>query len=243
MNPNPRVALITATKGRHTHLERNIRFFLDQDYTNSVHIVFNNSPVTQILSRDVDPARTILINQHLDSTTNQPYTTLGAIYNDAILHIPADVEVVGFMDDDDVFLPNHITEGVKGLIRGGKTAYKPQRSFFRSGGTVSLVENTLEPSIFIKREHIDKYKFSLETSAQHLQWVNPLVYNNEIYVDPEGTPTLIYCWGDNLPTFKTSGNAGHPENFNNYADFSQDSGDGIITPISKDEAKIYYKTI
>lgn len=242
MTENPKVCVITATKNRHEHLERSVRFFLDQDYLNSCQLIYNNSTVDQRLNTNLDPDRVILVNQHIDSTTGQPYTTLGGIYNDAIKYIPEDVEIVGFMDDDDIFLPNHISEGVKGLIRGGKTAYKPERSLFKNGADITPAINTFEPSIFIKKEHILKYGFSLETSAQHLKWVDPLVWGGEIYVDPDGPSTLIYCWGNDIPTFKTSGNSQHPENFKNYETFSQDVGDRIITPINKEKAKEFYRT-
>ena len=90
-------------------------------------------------------------------------------------------------------------------------------------------------------EHVKKHGFSLETTAQHLKWVNPLVYENQIFVDSNGKPTYICDWSQEIPTFKTSGNPSNPENFNNYADWSKDIGDGIITPCSDSWAKHYYK--
>jgi hypothetical protein len=156
--------------------------------------------------------------------------------------VPADTEVINFMDDDDVFFPNHVEEGVKGLIKGGKIAYKPQKSYYRQrGNRISLVENVMEPSVFVKAEHVRQAGFGLETTAQHHQWLMPLAYKGEVYVDPEGKPTYICDWGQDIPTFKTSGDPNHPENFLNYEKHSTDKGDGIITPCSENLANRYYR--
>lgn len=236
-----KVAAVTATKNRHTHLERLVRFFLDQDYDNAVHIIYNNATAEQRFNTNVPEGKFILVNNHIDSVTGKPYDNLGAIYNDAITHIPEDVDVVCFFDDDDIFLPYHISEGVKGLERGGKSSYKPQKSYFKNGSKVTLMENVLEPSFFVKKHHILQYGFSRTTSDQHMQWLQPLINEGDVYVDPNGPPTLIYTWGNDIPTFKTSGNSKDPNNFKNYERFSRDKGDGIITPISTAEAQKYYQ--
>ncbi len=232
-----KVCVITCTKNRHTCLERSVRYFLDQDYDNCVQLIFNNSSEILKLSDEIPENKVILVNNHIDYNTGKGYKTLGAIYNDAITHIPEDVDVIGFWDDDDLFLPNHISEGVKGLQRGQLTAYKPKFSFYKSGKIKKLVENTMEPSIFVKKSHIIEHGFGNETSAQHLKWVDPLVSSKQIYVDPDGIPTLIYMWGENIPVFKTSGDPNNPNNFQNYHNFAKDVGDGVITPISKNSAQ------
>lgn len=235
-----KICAITCTKGRHRLLERSVRMFLEQDYSNSIQLIYNNACTAQRLNKNLPSERFILINNCIDTKTDRPYTTLGAIYTDAIKYIPDDVDVICFMDDDDLFFPTHFTEGIKGLIKGGKTAYKPEKSYFKSGQIINLISNTLEPSIFVKKDHILKYGFGDNTVSQHLQWVVPLVDNREIFVDPEGKPTLIYTWGERIPTFKTSGDPNNPNNFNNYAGFSIDHGDKIITPVSKDIAFNYF---
>jgi len=239
-----RVCLITATKDRHRQLERVVRFALDQTYDNWVHLIYNNSPVEQRLNKNLPAGKFILINNHLDLKTHKPYTNLGDIYNDILTFLPEDVDVVNFMDDDDIFLTNHVEQGVKGLQRGGLTAYKPEKSWYRHGKQKAvLVTNTMEPSIFVKKDHVLKHGFSPETTAQHLQWVNPLVYGKEIFVDPSGPATYICDWSQEIPTFKTSGDPNNPNNFNNYTNWSKDSGDRIITPCSESWANHYRRII
>lgn len=236
-----KVCLITATKNRHRQLERVVRFALNQTSNDWVHLIYNNADLPLRLNSNLPQDKFILINKSLCSSTKKPYNNLGDIYNDIIPFIPEDCDVVNFMDDDDIFFPTHVEEGIKGMIRGGLTAYKPLKSWYKQKGRDKpiLVENVMEPSIFVRTEHIKKYGFSQETTAQHIQWVDPLLINKEIFADPDGPATYICDWSQEIPTFKTSGNPNNPENFKNYSDWSKDVGDGIITPCSSSWASHY----
>lgn len=234
-----KIAAITATCGRHRCVERIVSFFIDQDYEGDHFLlIYNNSDVEQILDRPQLPPnkRIMLVNNCINLKTSEKYNNLGDIYTDAITFIPDEYNVITFMDDDDIFLPNHLSAGAQGLRRAQLRsdspyiAYKPAKSYYRDPRGISLMSNTLEPSIFVDRKHIENYGFSPVTTEQHLQWVNPLVINNQIFADPDGLPTLIYNWGDTFPTFKTSGDFHNPNNFENYRNNSKDHGDGIITP-------------
>jgi len=246
-----KVVAIMATCGRHTLCERSVRLFRDQDYEGEhILLIYNNSPIEQhpgLDAKDVELVpnkKVLLINQHVSHRTGLPYENLGDIYNDALKYIPEDMDIVIHWDDDDLFLPNHISEGVKGVLRAreqGKIAYKPAQSYYRHPGGIQLMSNTLEPSIFVPFSHLREHGYHESTSDQHLKWVDPLAYGGQILVDEKGKPTLIYNWGDtDVPTFKTSGNAGHPNNFGNYRNFSQDHGDRIITPWPKEKVQKYY---
>lgn len=243
-----KVCAITATCGRHTCVERCLSFFLNQDYVDRHLLIYQNSEVHQTLDKKIDKSVVTLVNQHIDSITGKRYETLGAIYNDALKYVPEDTDVIIFMDDDDIFLPNHISNGVEGLKRAmlrsdrPYKAYKPSKAYFRHSAGITEVEgNTMEPSIFVLASHIREYGFSLKTTEQHLQWVHPLVGDGTIFVDPEATSTLIYNWGDNsIPTFKTSGDFHNPHNFENYRNFSQDHGDLILSP---QDVSYYYTLV
>lgn len=211
---------------------------MEQDHQDFVHLIYNNSEVQQTLAAGL-PSNILLVNNYTNLKTGRSYENLGQIYNDAVTFIPEDVEIVNFADDDDMFLPTHLSEGVKGYLKGGKLAYKPQRSYYYAAGKLSLVENVLEPSIFVQKEHLLKYGFSDATTEQHHQWFQPLVNEGNLYVDPEGAPTLIYDWSQEIPTFKTSGDPYNSENFGNYKRHSVDHGDRVITPVPKNQLKIY----
>lgn len=236
-----KVCLITATKNRHRHIERLVRFVLNQTYQNFIHLIFNNSTNALSLDPCLDKNKFLLINNSVSTITGNSYTSLGEIYNDILKFIPEDVDVINFMDDDDVFFPDHIEEGIRGLEKCGKLAYKPQKSWYKTRTSLQLAENVMEPSIFIKKDHILKYGFSHETTAQHMQWLKPLLIGRNICSDPEGKPTYICDWSQEIPTFKTSGNPSNPQNFKNYEEFSKDIGDGIISPCSESWAEHYLK--
>jgi hypothetical protein len=241
---------IMATCGRHTLSERSLRMFLNQDYGGEhALLIYNNSPVKQglgefNLSKGKD---VVLMNRPTDLETGEPYNNLGAIYRDALSFVPDHIDIVIFWDDDDLFLPNHITSGVEGVLRAreqGKIAYKPAQSYYRHAGGIQLMSNTLEPSFFVPLAHLREHGFHQSTSDQHLKWVDPLVYGENVLVDDKGKPTLIYNWGDvEIPTFKTSGNAGNPNNFTNYRNFSTDHGDQVITPWSTERIQKYYNLV
>lgn len=224
-----KVCLITATKNRHKQLERVVRCSLNQISNDWLHLIYNNSNEILTLDELLPSNRYLLINKPISTETGQPYSSLGEIYNDILDFIPEDCNVLSFMDDDDIFMPNHVSEGIKGLIEGGKTAYKPAKSWYKDKNKAVLADNNLEPSVFVYKDHITKYKFSKTTNA-HLQWFDPLIWENKIYIKHNGVPTFIYDWSQEIPAFKASGNADNPDNFKNYAEWSKDSGDGVITP-------------
>ena len=244
-----KVYSIMATKGRHYCAERALKFFMDQDYQGEhTLLIYNNSVIEQALHLPDKPSykKVSLINKCVSDETGDFYKNLGQIYRDAIKFVPDEIDIINFFDDDDLYLTNHISEGVKGYKRAlaqDKIAYKPKSSYYRSSEGVTLTENTLEPSIFVSALHVKKYKFSDTTTEQHLSWVNPLNKEGKILVDTEGTPTLIYNWGDNFPTWKTSGDPHNPKNFQNYENFSQDHGDRIICPINNQEAGYFYNLV
>lgn len=241
-----KVLAITATAGRHTLLERVVGMFLQQDYKNKHLLIWQNSPVAQELDKNYP--NITLVNNHLNTKTGERYKTLGEIYNDIADYIFYNEDFVDFdllyhQDDDDAFLQNHISEGVKGFLKGGKKAYKPERSYYAHPNGVDLVGNNLEPSVFVTGNQIFIHGYSDESVAHHLQWFNPLLDEREMFIDPKGEPTLIYDWQGFHHAFKTSGNPNHPTNFQNYHDFSQDHGDKVITPWSKEQVEQEFKRI
>ncbi len=235
MSNSPKITAIMATCGRHYCSERSLSLFLNQDYENKHLLIYQNSHITQTLHPSVDRSIVSLVNCYVDTLTNLPYSSLGAIYNDAIRHVPEDTDVITFWDDDDLFLEDHLSEGIKGLLKGGKTAYKPTFSYFRSLNGVEKAQNTFEPSIFVKADFIKVTGFSNTTTDQHLKWLRPLMETNDIFIDNDGKSTLIYNWGDSFATYKTSQNSENPNHFEEYKIYSLDHGDQIISRINIDE--------
>lgn len=241
-----KVLSITATKNRHHCLERVMGMLINQDTEDDYTIlIYNNSKDSQELNLPKLPENLTVTYYHryLSIEENLPYTTLGSIYNDILKYIePINPDIITHADDDDMFLPNHISEGIKGFKKAkklGKLGYKPEKSWYRHSQGIDLLSNTLEPSMFIDYNFLKKIGYYNTTSDQHLKWVNDL----PLLVDSEGTPTLIYNWGNDYPTFKTSGDPNNLLNFYNYDNFSKDKGDGIITPLTNKQLQVYYNEI
>lgn len=240
------VLCITATSGRHWCMERTLGMFLNQDYIGKhILLIYNNSDVSLELNLNNLPENkeVILINNYKSKTTRMPYNNLGEIYMDCLDYIEKldlKPDIINHMDDDDIYLKNHISEGVNGYVKGSLLAYKPKKSYYKDLNGVSLVENVLEPSIFVNYNHLKNHGYYQRSVDLHHKWLQPLIETNQIFVDPNGPATFIYDWNHEVPIWKTSGDPYNPENFNNYKKTSKDHGDGILTPLSNDILKNYY---
>ena len=215
---------------------------MDQDYEGKhTLIIYNNSEIPQSLCKELENLsgnkQVILINNCINLKTYKPYINLGSIYNDILFFVREAVhegrinpQIVNHMDDDDTFLPNHISEGVKGYLKAGKLAYKPLQSYYKSPKDMVLATNVLEPSIFVNYAYLATAGYWDRNVDLHHRWLQPLIDGGEIVAAEDGTPTFIYDWSANIPTWKTSGDPHNPNNFSNYERYSQDNGDLIITP-------------
>lgn len=234
------VIAICATKNRHTHLEKLVRCFLDQDYEGPhTLLIYNNAFETQELAKINLPEnkKIILINNCMDLKTGLAYTNLGSVYRDALEFLTERYDVATHMDDDDVYLPNHISEGVNGI--GYNFAYKPYESYYLDSTGLTRQANVLEPSIFVDFKYLKSQGYFETNVNLHHKWLQPLLERNLIQVHKDGLPTFIYDWSGMIPTWKTSGDPNNPENFNNYTKNSKDWGDRIITPVDKSITKYY----
>lgn len=240
------VICLCATKNRHRHVEKLLKCFLLQDYEGKhTLLIYNNSPVKQELDlnslKDLpENKKVVLLNNDTDLTTKRPYDNLGSIYNDMLVSAEELVTdpgntLINHTDDDDVFLPNHISAGVAGYKKSGKKAYKPMYSYFRSAHGVVKQNNVFEPSIFVEYNQVKEHGYHPRNVDLHHKWLNSLEREHQILSDPEGLPTFVYDWSGAIRTYKTSGNPNSPSNFRDYAAFSGDVGDQIITPMSKQE--------
>ncbi len=240
------VLAICGTNGRHKCLERVVRFFLDQDYAGPhTLLIYNNSCHIQLLSDMHLPAnkRILLVNQCVDSITSKPYNSVGAIFNDILRVAPLTSDVATHFDDDDIYLPHHISEGVKGIEKAydqGRLAYKPFYSYYRDAYKVTKAHNTMEPSVFVDFHYLSKTGYRPGVVDYNQGWLDPLIESDKLLIDPQGVPTFIYDWSSEIPVFKISGAANTKENFDNHHKNSKDEGDHIITPILERYAQYYY---
>lgn len=238
------ITAITGFCGRHRHVERIIRHYLDQDYKgDSFLLLYNNSSKPQILDKSVENRGIILVNNHIDKQTGEEYTNTGAIFRDALTFVPESTHIVTFMDSDDNFLPSHMSSGGEGMKRAknlGCLAYKPYYSYFLYENKCRLLHNTLEPSIFVDYKYIKSEGFHPQPCSYHQKWLDVLIARKQLFVDTAGTPTLMYNWEQGHGNHKISGMGDDEHNFEAHRKWEREYGDGVLTPASPMEVEKYY---
>lgn len=214
---------LMATHGRHYYCERSVGMFLNQSHENKHLVILQNSSTPQKLDKEY--SNITLVNEH-------NFNNLGEIYNRMLDFVPADADLICIFDDDDIFLPNHFSEGELGFIRGRKKAYKPERSYFWCGNDVKKISNVLETSWFIDANVIRKTRFRNESKKQHFNWIDWVIENQQVYVDSNGKSTMACVWGNQEhPLYHSSGDPTE-RNFENFRSVMTDHGDQVITPWS-----------
>src|SRR5262245_39501368 len=128
----PLVSCVCTTYGRHTIMNRLISMFLAQRYEERELIILNTALVPLVLDASLTGAPITLVNQQTYGKTGTPYRNRGNILEDATQL--ATGEIFCLFDDDDIYLPWHVSQGVEKLLACGKKAWKPKRSFFSKDG-------------------------------------------------------------------------------------------------------------
>ena len=243
--------MLTCSYNRHNCSERLLKFFIDQDYIGEHLLLFyNNSRNLEEIDYDLDSLpsnkKIILINNYKDLQTGEEYKNTGAIFRDALSFIPDNIDIVSHMDVDDVYMPYHISEGVKGIgkaYKEGKKAYKPYYSYYWHSEGVEKKYNTHEPSFFIDASYLREKGYLQESVRYNQGWEIPLKEENLVLIDKELRSSFIYDWSGKQSVHKLSGSHNTQENFDNHRKYSEDNGNGKITPISTEKANYYYNLI
>lgn len=242
------VIALSTTYERDTCLQRLLRSFIEQVISpehRATLVVFNSGTPTTFPPIELPDNKEIILINRTTNLEGQPFTSVGDKYNTAISLCPiGDIETS--MDCDDLFLPNHLQEGIEGMQRAyseGKMAYKPKYSYFKGAKGVSLQENVFEPSIFVDFQWVKEKGYFPNSVKFHDCWLLPLIYEGKILVDPKGKPTFAYDWSGELKVYKMSGRPDTPENFTMSQAVQGDSGTGITIPMSKERYEKYVKQI
>lgn len=244
------ICLITCFFGRHYCVERILKCFLNQDYEGEITLLlYNNCKISQQLDNIKLPKNRhiTLINNHLDLQTVEEYTNVGDIFRDALTFVPKECNVINHFDSDDIFLPNHVSEGVKGIkeaYKNNQLAYKPYFSYYLYGeNQVEKSHNTFEPSIFVDKQYLNQEGFNSVNCSYHQKWIDKLVENKQLYNPLEGCPTLLYCWQQGHNTHKISGLGDSNDNFRLHREFESESGDRLLSPANQEEVQKYYNLV
>ena len=112
----PKVTCLCATKGRFSALRQSISFFLLQDYPNKELLIFNNSevPLNPHPKLAAQGVRVVNAGDYSDKD-------VATIYRDAKKHVSSDSKYVAVWDDDDIYLPWHLSTYIKHLENSDST--------------------------------------------------------------------------------------------------------------------------
>jgi glycosyltransferase involved in cell wall biosynthesis len=150
----PLVSCLMATHGRVRWVEETLACFLEQDYPTRELVILNNHSVP------------LIFDHPLVRVANEPrYPTLGHCRN-RLLTL-ARGELVRTWDDDDLYLPWSISQGVEHL--GDAAAFKPQRSWCSEGGPQhwQLESNVFEAAMLVRTDVARRYGYQETGGDEH----------------------------------------------------------------------------
>jgi hypothetical protein len=141
MNPPPLVSCLCVTHGRYRHLQMAVACFLEQDYEAKELLILNHHRVPLVIDQP---------DVHVFNFPNED--TFGTNLNDLLAS--ARGEYIRTWDDDDLYLPWAISQGIAYI--GNRFAWKPLRSWWYDGqkNTLTLESNNFEPSVTWRRDFV-----------------------------------------------------------------------------------------
>lgn len=230
---NPKVVGICCTYGRFKCVERVVNMFLSQDYKGQKELLIYNTD-TDIPYIDYNFKLLALgihiINNSKDFITGEPYTNVGAIRRDALTFVTDEFCYIFHADDDDIYLPHYISQGVERMKETKLPFFKPMESFFYCGDNLRLVKNTMEASVICDINKIREYGYNLNTALEGLSWYTKARDMRELdEADSYFIPPYCFNWNDGQEMdapHKQSGNPNDYNNFNNHKAASLDAVNG-----------------
>lgn len=209
----PPITCLMATYGRHTMVERAIACFLLQEYHNKDLFILNTHPIPLRLSTDPADYRRRFDDMRANIRVqifNEPcWSTLGDQRN-RLLALEAELRknpVIRTWDDDDIYLPGSISQGVQGLLSNpSHAAWKPRFSYYSpdNGATFTLAENIHEPSITFRADVARKYGyFSNSSGDEHISLIDGVNHHEGGFAqgdvnDAGDGATFVYIWGNGV---------------------------------------------
>jgi glycosyltransferase involved in cell wall biosynthesis len=180
-----KISCLTATYGRYRVLSEAVTCFYEQDYSNKELIILNNHPAPLVC--------------HLPQVMiiNEPgYPSLGDCRN-RLLEL-ATGEYVRTWDDDDLYLPTALSQGIE-YIRD-YPAWKPARSWsWRvEQDIMTLNSNTYEASWTVRADVARKYGYGVMSGGNEHNVLHRGINTMGGVRRDEVEPTYVYRWASGL---------------------------------------------
>jgi glycosyltransferase involved in cell wall biosynthesis len=215
-----KVSCVMCTYRRLKYAERAVNFFLDQDYEGETELIIYNTDAEYPVSMVDKPGNVIIVNNGTDRLTDLDYTNIGAVRRDALAYATGDCHVT--FDDDDWYAPWFIRQGVDGLIRTGRQAWKPIKSLSKYNSEMGMHQNVLEASVIVRKAELD---FNMTTGSEGLKWYTRLRDQGELDEnETKSIPAYAFDWSDpfQIHPHRQSGAIDRPNNFEEHKLCSQD---------------------
>ena len=206
-----KVSCLTATYGRAGVLREAVSCFLAQDYPDAELIILNNHPQPLVVPEPLPRVRIV----------HEPvYPTLGDCRN-RLLEL-ADGEFVRTWDDDDLYLPWAIRQGVEGI--GAAPSWKPQFSWHSQRNSVyGLNWNRYEASWTVRADALRRIGYKPNSGGdEHAPlFALPMAEGDVL-------PSYVYRWGTAL--WRISGQPEIPieQRTADWMEANQDTGTPIV---------------
>lgn len=218
---NPLICCLTATYARLSKLNEAVSCFLDQDYDNKILIILNNHPIPLYSKFD----NVVIYNEPI-------YKTLGDCRN-RLIEL-ADGDFIRTWDDDDLYLPWTLSQGIRHI--GDSPAWKPKRSWFwTKNEEPKLACNVFEASMLVRIDVAKKYKYLPNSGGnEHETLLNGINDSGGCAEDEMNEwASYVYRWGWGM--WHISGTIGSSipieQRVKDWCEHNKDVGDGIIRKV------------
>ena len=194
-----KVACLTATRGRYSFLCQVVTCFLAQSWPDKELLILNNSDRPIMLS---DP----LVGRGIRIFNEPGYPTLGHCRN-RLLDLAADADFVRTWDDDDLFLPWTLEQGMEHI--GDAPVWKPTRSWTSTGDDgYELGVNLYEASMLFRADIARQYRYGELQGDEHLQIIRGVErdHGGIRQAEMDHLSSYVYRWGTGM--YHASGDMG-----------------------------------
>ena len=194
----PLVACLTCTFGRFQRMRECLAFFLVQDYPAKYLFILNNHPT---------PLRCELPDVTI---FNEPSDEPGIPRNRLLAKVGAEFEFVHTWDDDDAWLPWHLSQAVAEIAAPrvnfelspprpftNVAAWKPSRSWIHYTGQrrYELNRNNYEASMLVRRAFAQRIGYATASGDEHRPMLDALKAEKALITTEVGwRSSYIYSW-------------------------------------------------
>lgn len=195
-----KVSCLMATYGRHARVCEALACFLSQDYADRELVILNNHPEPLIFDcydgvndPNVRTAEDAVALKRTVKVINEPgHATLGHCRN-RLLDF-ADGEFMRLWDDDDLYLPWAISQGVARI--GNAAAWKPEKSLWCNGpNQIGVAANAMEASITWRTHFVRQFGFHLGEGDESKTLLAALGNAGPATGDVGQWASYLYRWG------------------------------------------------